>query len=93
MLVYTPAHLEQIVNTFNSWFSSEDGKHPKAAFYIIAACFSPDSKPTLIALIFYDGTELEGRKVFKPFFDINPVADLTREMPYAEIVTPTIQLY
>ncbi|KAG5651060.1 hypothetical protein H0H81_010042 [Sphagnurus paluster] len=38
--------------------------------------------PGIILVVFYNGTEEEGRSKFKAFIDIGPVADLTKEVPY-----------
>ena len=86
MIVYTPDHLQAVVETFNKWFDTEDGKNPKAAFFVATAQPPPHFKPTLVVIVFYDGDETEGRRIFKPFFDINPVADLTHSQPYVEQV-------
>lgn len=86
MIVYAPDHLEAIVETFNQWFDTNDGKNPKAAFFVATAQPPPHFKPALVVVVFYDGDEIEGRRIFKPFFDINPVADLTRSQPYVELV-------
>jgi len=90
MLVYTPGHVEAIVDTINKWFPTEDGQNPKTAFFLVVAMPPPHFQPTLVLLIFYDGDETEGRRIFKPFFDISPVADLTREHPYVEMVPSSL---
>ena len=38
-------------------------------------------------LPFFNGSVEEGKKRFKDLYDVGPVADLTREMPYAEVNT------
>jgi hypothetical protein len=86
MIIYAPDHLEAVVEAFNKWFDTEDGKNPKAAFFVATAQPPPHFKPTLVVIVFYDGDETEGRRIFKPFFDINPVADLTHSQPYVEQV-------
>lgn len=86
MLGYTPDHLEALVDTFNKWFVTDDGQNPKTAFFIATAMPPPHFQPTFLLLVFYDGDETEGRRIFKPFFDIGPVVDLTREGPYVEVV-------
>jgi hypothetical protein len=86
MIIYTPDHLEALVETFNKWFDTEDGKNPKAAFFLGTGLPPPHFMPAIIVAVFYDGEETEGRRIFKPFFDINPVADLTHPLPYVELV-------
>lgn len=86
MVIYTPDHLEAIVESFNRWLDTEDSKNPKVAFFLATAQPPPHFKPAFAAVVFYDGDETEGRRIFKPFFDINPVADLTHPLPYVELV-------
>ena len=88
MVIYTPDHLESIVNTFNTWFPSEDGQNPKACFFLGCVRTPQEFAPALVAVVFYDGYEAEGRRIFKPFLDLNPIVDLTCERPYVEQVTP-----
>jgi hypothetical protein len=37
-----------------------------------------------VVLPFYNGPEEEGRKKFKAFLDVGPVADLMKMLPYEE---------
>ncbi|KAF9457221.1 hypothetical protein BDZ94DRAFT_1314423 [Collybia nuda] len=41
--------------------------------------------PIILLFVFYNGTEVEGRENFKVFFDIGPVVDESREIPYEEL--------
>ena len=93
LIIYTPDHLEAIVETFNKWYDTDDGKNPKAAFFLGTAQPPPDFQPGLILIVFYDGDEIEGRRLFKPFFDLNPVADLTRSIPYVELVISSMKCF
>ena len=86
MLVYTPAQIEALVETFNHWFASPDGENPKTAFFVVTCSPPPSFTPTIALLPFFDGDEAEGRRIFKPFFDIGPAADLTKSHPYVEQV-------
>jgi FAD/FMN-containing dehydrogenase len=85
MLIFTPDHLESIIETVNNWYET-DGQNPKTAFLLGVVCSPPEFTPTLAAIIFYDGEESEGRRIFKPFFDLNPVADMTNVHPYVQQV-------
>ncbi|KAF2815010.1 FAD binding oxidoreductase [Mytilinidion resinicola] len=39
----------------------------------------------VVVAVFYNGTEEAGREFFKPLFELGPVADMTRSMPYEEL--------
>ncbi|KAH9177610.1 FAD-binding domain-containing protein [Lactarius sanguifluus] len=43
--------------------------------------------PLTIVILFWNGSEEEGRAHFKPFFDIGPVMDTCKEIPYEELNT------
>lgn len=88
LLVYTTDQLETFVDTFNRWFESPNGRNPKTALFIAISRPPPRYAPAIAALPFYDGPEEEGRHIFKPFFDIFPVTDLTGELPYVEQAPP-----
>jgi hypothetical protein len=85
LLVFTPAHLEVLVEAFNTWIST-GGKDPKTWCSIAVASPPPAFVPMIIVLIFYDGNEEEGIANFKPFYDIGPFVDMTRPRPYVEQV-------
>ena len=87
LLVFAPTQLEALVNTFNKWIETEDGKDPKAALFYTCSRAPPDFVPTIALIPFYDGHEVEGRRIFKPFFDLGPLADMTKEMPYVALVS------
>ncbi|VDB97536.1 unnamed protein product [Peniophora sp. CBMAI 1063] len=64
-------------------------RDPRAMFMIIVS-LSPDPShtPCVIASLFFNGSEAEGREHFKDFLSIGPmIADMTREMPYAAVNT------
>lgn len=92
MVVYSPDQLELLVDTYNNWLKTPDGKNPKTSWMVTTACPPPHHQPTLAVLPFYDGDETEGRRIFKPFFDINPVADLTHAQSYVEQVFTSIYI-
>jgi hypothetical protein len=86
IIIYTPTHLEAIVKAYNEWAQSPDGNNPKTIFAIVVAMPPPAFTPTLCIVPFYDGDEVDGRRIFKPFFDINPAVDMTRSHPYTQQV-------
>jgi hypothetical protein len=82
MILYTPDHLEAIVTTYNEWSHGPDSRNPKTALFICLTIALLSFTPTFGVVPFYDSEEVEGRRLFKPFFDINPVLDMTNEHPY-----------
>jgi hypothetical protein len=83
-------HLEALVDTFNAWYPNE-GQNPKCAFLLTIGSPPPAHHPTLLSVIFYDGPEDEGRQLFKKFFDLGPVADMTNSHPYVmQVVLPPL---
>ena len=86
MLIYKPSDLEALVEIFNTWFSSEDGQNLKTSMFIVTCAPHPTFTPTFVVVPFYDGDEVEGRRIFKPFFDIGPAVDLTGSHPYVKQV-------
>ena len=87
MLIFLPHQVEALVNTFNAWAQSADGQNPKIACFICTGVPPPHFQPCYIVMPFYDGPEEEGRRIFKPFFDLGPTVDHTHEHPYIEQVS------
>jgi len=81
-LVFQPAMLERLVNTAVQWWHNAD---PKAAGSLIIGRFPYTPTPTLIWSFFYNGSAEEGKTKFKQFYDIGPLIDLTREMPFEHL--------
>jgi len=69
-VIFKPTDLEALVAAFNHWFASEDAKNPKTALLLITCAPPPSFTPTFVAVPFFNGDETEGRRIFKPFFDI-----------------------
>jgi len=44
----------------------------------------PDGKPCLVLIVFFNGSEEEGRQNFKKIFDLGPVMDTSKEIPYEQ---------
>jgi hypothetical protein len=44
-----------------------------------------NQQPALALLLFFNGSADEGKKKFSAFYDVGPVADMTREMPYSAL--------
>jgi len=64
----------------------EDGLTEKEALHYGQA-LDPAGNPIALFVLFWNGSEEEGRAHFKPFFDIGPVMDSCKEMPFEQINT------
>jgi len=45
----------------------------------------PQGNPLALYILFWNGSEEEGRAHFKPFFDLSPVMDTCKEIPYEQL--------
>jgi len=75
-----PKILEAVSVLGESWkaFSSKE-----AVFY--AQTSDPAGNPLAIFTLFWNGSEEEGRAHFKPYFDIGPVMDTCKEIPFEQL--------
>ncbi|KAI0052753.1 FAD-binding domain-containing protein [Auriscalpium vulgare] len=76
MVIYPAAALSKVVETLKEWW--EKGPSEKAT--ILQAL-----TPCTMLLLFWNGSEEEGRAQYKPLFDLGPVMDMSREIPYEEL--------
>ncbi|TDL18745.1 FAD-binding domain-containing protein [Rickenella mellea] len=88
MIIFPTSVHEALVRTTQAWWKGGDGPSDDEAMIQILSR-TPDGKsfiqPAIVISLFYNGSETEGRKAFKVFFDMGPVADKCREMPYEEL--------
>jgi hypothetical protein len=82
VIVFSPDKLREVVDACNKWWNDEPSE--KEAL-LVGLTRGPDGSPVVILSPFYNGSEEEGRKVYKFLFDLGPLADMTREMPYEEL--------
>jgi hypothetical protein len=47
-------------------------------------CGPGSSIPTILVAPFFNGTEAEGRKTFKPFLELGPVLEMMETRPYVK---------
>jgi hypothetical protein len=85
VLVYGPDQLDDVSQAFDKYLKSQND--PKAMCAIGVTCLPPSFDPVIGIIAFYDGSEEQGRKCYKPFFDIKPIADRTEvRKTYLELV-------
>ncbi|TRM68487.1 hypothetical protein BD626DRAFT_116866 [Schizophyllum amplum] len=78
LVIFPPTVLKGLVAVTEEWWKTAGDKEAM----IQIAAVGPDHKPGIIIVIFYNGSEEEGRAVYKKFFDLGPVADMAKEIPY-----------
>ncbi|KAF9482454.1 FAD binding domain-containing protein [Pholiota conissans] len=81
MLVFAPPALEKLLEVTRKWWDNVGQNEGMLQVTTVA----PDGKPAIVLFVFYNGSEAEGREKYKAFFDVGPVADLTKEIPYGEL--------
>ncbi|KAF9457383.1 hypothetical protein BDZ94DRAFT_1202781 [Collybia nuda] len=80
-LIFKAIDLEKLIEVCKQWYPNATDKEGILQMNIVA----PDGNPIILLFVFYNGTEVEGRENFKVFFDIGPVVDESREIPYEEL--------
>ncbi|KAJ3521254.1 hypothetical protein NMY22_g12389 [Coprinellus aureogranulatus] len=82
LAIFTPDKLEKLVEVTKRWYAtiSED-----AGLFLITA--TAPTSPCIIATIFFNGSEEEGRANFKDIFDVGPATDTCGEITYEQVVS------
>ncbi|KAF8639953.1 hypothetical protein AX17_001203 [Amanita inopinata Kibby_2008] len=81
LLVYPLTLWEKVVNIAAEWWPKVGEKEGM----LLLLTKGPHNEPIIVCVVFYNGTVEEGKARFKPLFDIGPVLDTTREVPYEEV--------
>jgi len=76
--------LTQIIDATKVWWEKAREESQDECM-LQGATVLPGGRPVVAVTLFFNGSEQEGREKFKWLFDIGPVEDLTREMPYEEL--------
>lgn len=80
LVMFTLDALSAIVDFANLVHEKQD---ENSSFAFTAMCTPPDNNPALACIIFYNGSEEEGKTFFKPLLDI-AVANMAEFKPYAK---------
>jgi len=83
MATYPPSKLDELFATAEKWWAGS--VDPKMGAFLTLGRESDNNQPTIFLSPFYNGSEEEGRKAFKPFFDLGPTTDTCKEMNYEVI--------
>ncbi|KAI0313302.1 hypothetical protein OF83DRAFT_1165636 [Amylostereum chailletii] len=81
VLVFPPSALEDLMPILIE--KDERGLAEKETFLV--AITRTQEKDSILLILFWNGTEEEGRAHYKPFYDLNPVADMTKERTYVDM--------
>ncbi|GJE99792.1 FAD-binding oxidoreductase [Phanerochaete sordida] len=81
LVVFTPPQLPALIKAARTWAASASEDE---SCFIFFACPPPAFQPMPVLLPFFNGPEEDARKRFKPFFDVGPVADMTKVIPYEQ---------
>ncbi|KAH8091648.1 hypothetical protein BXZ70DRAFT_473549 [Cristinia sonorae] len=80
LLVFPPDKVEQIGAFADEWWANV-----KPDEGMVIGVSRALGNPAIVALIFVNDSEAEGRKRLKKLFDIGPVVDQAKEIPYEEL--------
>ncbi|GJJ09902.1 hypothetical protein Clacol_004126 [Clathrus columnatus] len=80
-VVFPPNVLEQVVAAVDNWWNEAQENE----MIMLGFTRGPDKSPGIMAILFYNGSEKEGRQRFKPLLDIGPAVDLAKEIPYEQL--------
>ncbi|KAJ2913687.1 hypothetical protein MD484_g6727, partial [Candolleomyces efflorescens] len=80
-IVFTPDKLEKLVEVTKKWWDNVKADD-EAMIQMVGA---PHGHPVVAACLFYNGSEEEGRINFKEFYDLGPVKDDAKEIPYEDL--------
>jgi hypothetical protein len=83
VLAYTPNQITAVIDAFNQYQKTAP---EKSALALSVGCPPGTIAPTFLASPFWNGTEAEGREVFRNLFDIGPVMEMMGSRSYVEQV-------
>lgn len=81
ILPATEEMLEQLVKVTQEW----EKRMTAQEWVRHTLTVGPDGKPRILVLLFYNGSESEGRNKFKLILGLGPLLDDTREIPYEQL--------
>jgi hypothetical protein len=82
IIAYPPPAIPKAVSVLgNSWKIGLSDKE----CVIYAQTADPAGNPMALFILFWNGSEEEGRAHFKPYFEIGPVMDTCKEIPFEQL--------
>ncbi|KAI0263529.1 hypothetical protein BC834DRAFT_971227 [Gloeopeniophorella convolvens] len=88
MVIFTPNMMDALMNELSEWWKTV--KDHEAILQISLTC---SFQPFIALSLFYNGSEEEGRANFKRFFDLKPIMDTAREIPYEQLNAQSNEMF
>ncbi|OCH95989.1 FAD-binding domain-containing protein [Obba rivulosa] len=82
LVIFTADKLQSLATAVQSWWLNGPSENEGMMFMMTRG---PDGNPCVILNLVYNGSEVEGRQKYKSFFDIGPIIDLSKEIPFEEL--------
>ncbi|KAH7357066.1 hypothetical protein BKA65DRAFT_392334 [Rhexocercosporidium sp. MPI-PUGE-AT-0058] len=82
MLAFPREQLDPLIQFSNKAIVDESGK---SLIFLGFGALPPTFQPVILAVVFYNGTEDEGKTFFKEIFDLNPLVNQTAVIPYPSV--------
>ncbi|EAU84314.1 FAD binding domain-containing protein [Coprinopsis cinerea okayama7 len=81
-LVFAPPALESIIKATKVWWPTAREKSGMCQILTVG----PDGRTVVVLLLFFNGSEEEGREEFNEFYKLGPIiADMAKEIPFEEL--------
>ncbi|KAF6762816.1 FAD binding domain-containing protein [Ephemerocybe angulata] len=80
-VIYAPDSLKKIIEITNRWWPNAGENEAMCQ----VATVDPEGRPIFVLLMFYNGSESEGRDAYKEFLDVGPIIDLAKEIPFEDL--------
>ncbi|KAF5333332.1 hypothetical protein D9611_002268 [Ephemerocybe angulata] len=80
-VIYAPDSLKKIIEITNRWWPNAGENEAMCQ----VATVDPEGRPIFVLLMFYNGSESEGRYAYKEFLDVGPIIDLAKEIPFEDL--------
>ncbi|KAL9713801.1 hypothetical protein Ac2012v2_003412 [Leucoagaricus gongylophorus] len=77
-VVFPYDYLGNIIDFAKDWYLNVTEREGM----LLVTTVQPDGTPIVVCNVFFNGSEEEGRAKYKKLYDIGPVADLAKEIPF-----------
>ncbi|EMD41364.1 hypothetical protein CERSUDRAFT_43286 [Gelatoporia subvermispora B] len=82
LVIFSADRAAQVASAVQTWWKNGASEDSGLILFV-----SPEvqGQPCVMAQLFYNGSEAEGREYYKGLFDIGPIVDMTKEIPYEQL--------